>query len=492
MKKRIRQIELFIKYPHEVQYDGLQRLLNFARSTEWGKEYHFSEIESYETFQSRLPTQSYEEISPYIDRLRAGEQNILWPTDIKWFAKSSGTTSAKSKFIPVSQEALEECHFNNGKDLLSLYCNLYPETQMFSGKSLVMAGSSNINQLNDRSYYGDLSAIIVNNLPFLFDLLSTPDSKTALIKNFEEKLDKISDITIHENVTSIAGVPSWTLVLARMVLRKTGKSNLLEVWPDLELFVHGGVSFKPYAQEFKKLIPSDGMNYLETYNASEGFFAIQDQKDSNDLLLMLDYGIFYEFIPMRVYGTSEQQAIPISEVEMGVNYAMVITTNAGLWRYVIGDTVVFTCLEPYRIRITGRTKHFINAFGEELIVENADKALEITCQELGCSLVDYSAAPRYMKNNEAGAHEWIIEFSINPPNMDRFTERLDQALKGVNSDYEAKRFNNMALQLPVIHLAKKGLFQEWLKKHNKLGGQNKVPRLQNSREVVEELIGMNV
>jgi hypothetical protein len=491
MKKRIRQIELFIQYPHEVQYEGLQRLLNFARSTEWGKRYHFSEIDAYETFQERLPINNYESLQPEIDRLRAGEQNILWPTEIKWFAKSSGTTSAKSKFIPVSQEALEECHFNTGKDMLSIYCNLYPETQLFSGKSLVMAGSSNINQLNDRSYYGDLSAILVNNLPFVFDLLSTPDSKIALIEDFEEKLDLISDITINENVTSIAGVPSWTLVLARMVLEKTGKSNLLEVWPDLELFVHGGVSFKPYAKEFQQLIPSPDMRYLETYNASEGFFAIQDQKDSKDLLLMLDYGIFYEFIPMSEYGMSDRKAIPLSEVELGVNYAIVITTNAGLWRYMIGDTVMFTCLEPFRILITGRTKHFINAFGEELIVENADRALEMVCSELGCSVVDYHAAPVYMHDGDSGAHEWIVEFSIPPEEMNRFTELLDNSLKKVNSDYEAKRHHNMALRMPVVHQGRAELFTDWLKKKNKLGGQNKVPRLQNSRELLEELLSMN-
>jgi hypothetical protein len=488
LKKRLHQIELFKKYPIEVQQEWMQKLIYTARDTEWGEHYGYNDIRTYSEFKERVPIQNYESLAPLIERHRAGEENILWPTEIKWFAKSSGTTNAKSKFIPVSQEALDGCHFNTGKDMLSIYCNLFPKTKLFMGKSLVMAGSSNINPMGKNSYYGDLSAILVNNLPFWVDLFSTPDAKTALIENFEEKLERISEITPNENVTSMAGVPSWTLVLLNKILEKTGKKNILEVWPNLELFIHGGVSFSPYKDEYERLIPGEGIHYLETYNASEGFFAIQDQKHSKDMLLMLDYGIFYEFIPFEDIDSDNPRVLPLEEVELGKNYAIVISTNAGLWRYRIGDTVRFTSLYPFRIVISGRTKHYINAFGEEVIIENAEKALAVACERTHSRITDYTAGPKFMHNREAGAHEWIIEFAKAPEDIELFADILDNALKNVNSDYEAKRHNNMALAFPIIHQAPEGFFYQWLKDRNKLGGQNKVPRLSTTREYLDPLL----
>lgn len=488
MKKRFHQIELFMKYPVEVQREWLNQLVQSAKNTEWGKKYDYASIRNYDTFAERVPISTFEDFHPYIERLMHGEQNLLWPTEIKWFAKSSGTTAAKSKFIPVTSESLEECHFNTGRDMLSMYCNNYPETKLFTGKSLIMAGSSNVNQFNDKSYYGDLSAILVNNLPFWVDLFSTPDYKTALIENFEEKLNKVTDIVIDENVTSITGVPSWTLVLLHRVLEKTGAENVHEIWPDLELFMHGGVSFTPYRDQYKQLIPSSKMHYMETYNASEGFFAIQDQKESQEMLLMLDYGIFYEFIPLDELGKEQPKAYPIDQVEIGVNYAMVISTNAGLWRYMIGDTVRFTSLYPFRIMITGRTKYFINAFGEEVILENAEAALEAASAATGAAISDYTAGPVFMKTGESGAHEWIIEFEVKPNDIEAFRRVLDEKLKEINSDYEAKRFKNMALVEPKIHVAPQGTFYRWMKSRGKLGGQNKVPRLSNNRDYLDPIL----
>ena len=369
MKKRIHQIELFIKYPHEVQAELLRKLIEMAKNTEWGKKYEYSSIKNPESFKERIPLQDYESIKPYIIRLRHGEQNLLWPTEIKWFSKSSGTENDKSKFIPVSIEALEECHYKGGKDTLSIYCNNYPDTEMFAGKALTLGGSHQINNFSNQSYYGDLSSILIQNTPFWVELIRTPERSIALMDEFETKVEKITQATIRENVTNIAGVPSWTLVLLRHILEVSKKDNILEVWPNLELFIHGGVNFTPYKEQFRKIIPTSKMNYLETYSASEGFFGIQDQIDSDDLLLMLDYGVYYEFIPIENADEENPPTLSLDEVEIDVNYALVISTNAGLWRYKIGDTIKFTSLSPYRIRVSGRTKHFINAFGEELIQE---------------------------------------------------------------------------------------------------------------------------
>ncbi len=490
LKKRVHQIELFIKYPGEVQMELLNQLLTTSQNTVYGKEYEFSSIHTYETFKKRIPINKYEHIEPFIERARKGEQNIFWPTPIKWFAKSSGTTNAKSKFIPVSNEALEDCHFKAGKDMLSFYFNNNEDSKLFKGKSLRLGGSKEIYEDTD-TFFGDLSAIIIDNLPFWAEMSSTPSHKVSLMSEWESKLKAIVNETIHENVTSLAGVPSWMLVMLNKVLEETGKSHLFEVWENLEVYFHGGVNFTPYKDQYKKILPSDTFKYYEVYNASEGFFAIQDTNNSNELLLMLDYGIFYEFIPMDEYDTEEQKVIPLWEVEKGKNYAIVITTNAGLWRYCIGDTVRFTSINPYKIRVTGRTKHFINAFGEELIIENAEIALKKACTETASEIVDYTAAPIFMKDKEKGAHEWLIEFKTAPINILLFTTILDDTLKSLNSDYEAKRYNNITLRLPKIEVAQKGLFHNWLKMKGKLGGQHKIPRLSNQRNYIDEMLILN-
>lgn len=482
-------MELFLKYPIDVQEELLIKLLQKAKDTELGSKYGFSTIINYKQFSERVPIQQYESIEPLIERARKGEQNIFWPTHIKWFAKSSGTTNAKSKFIPVSDEALEDCHFKAGKDMLCLYFNNNPEAQLFTGKGLRLGGSSAVYEDNN-SYFGDLSAIIIENMPFWADFSSAPKQETALMAEWETKMKAIVEETINEDITSLVGVPSWMLVLLNNVLERTGKSNILEVWPNLEVYFHGGVNFNPYREQFKKLIPKKDFKYFETYNASEGFFAIQDVNNSYDLLLMLDYGIFYEFIPMDEFDGENSNAIPLSKVKLNQNYAIVITTNGGLWRYLIGDTVKFTSLNPYRIRITGRTKHFINVFGEELIIENVETALKKACLKTAAEVQEYTVAPIFMNEKDSGGHEWLIEFRKPPKNINYFTELLDNALKSINSDYEAKRYNNMTLAMPKINVAKEGLFYNWLKQHGKLGGQHKVPRLSNSRLHIEELLNM--
>ncbi len=489
LKKRFHQIELFLKYPYEVQNELLMNLLDLSKHTEFGQQYDFKSIRTYREFAARVPVSTYENYHHWIQRSRQGEQNLFWPKPIKWFAKSSGTTNTKSKFIPVSNAALEDCHYAAGKDLLCMYLNNNPNSELFNGKNLRLGGSKELYEENG-TVFGDLSAILIDNMPFWAEFSSTPSNKVSLMSDWNTKMQAIVDETVNENVTSLAGVPSWMLVLLNQVLETSGQSNLLDIWPNLEVYFHGGVSFMPYVGQYKKIIPKKDFNYYETYNASEGFFAIQDQNNSNELLLMLDYGIFYEFIPMDTYGTSEEKIIPLHEVEKGKNYAMIITTNAGLWRYKIGDTVKFTCIDPYRIKVTGRTKHFINAFGEELIIENTEKALQNISKKMNFEISDYTVAPIFMKGNEKGAHEWLIEFKTPPEDLNYFTELLDNALKALNSDYEAKRYNNMTLNPPKINIARTGLFHDWLKRKNKLGGQHKVPRLSNSREFLEELFNL--
>ncbi len=490
LKKRFHQIELFLKYPNEVQNELLFQLLSKAKDTEFGKTYAFESINSYKTFAERIPISTYEDYQDVIERSRQGETNIFWPSPIRWFAKSSGTTNAKSKFIPVSEESLEDCHYAASKDLLCLYLNNNEDAQLFTGKSLRLGGSKELYKENG-TVFGDLSAILIDNMPFWAEFSSTPSSRVSLMSDWETKLQAIVDETINENVTSLAGVPSWMLVLLNNVLETTGKGNLFEIWPNLEVYFHGGVSFVPYADQYKAILPKSDFRYYEIYNASEGFFAIQDQNSSSELLLMLDYGIFYEFIPMQTYGTSDQKVIPLSEVEIGVNYAVIITTNAGLWRYKIGDTVRFTSVNPYRIKVSGRTKHHINAFGEELIIENAEDALRKVCKSCNAEIIDYTAAPIFMQGKEKGAHEWLIEFKRPPQNLNEFNTQLDTALQSLNSDYEAKRFNNMTLNMPKVHIARERLFYDWLKQHNKLGGQHKIPRLSNSRDYIDELLQLN-
>jgi len=490
LKKRIHQIELFLNNPNEVQLELLMSLLSTAKKTEVGQQYDFSTITNYKTFTERIPVTSYEDIQPMIERSRKGESNIFWPKPIRWFAKSSGTTNAKSKFIPVSEESLEYCHYAASKDLLSMYLNNNEGSQMFNGKCLRLGGSKELYEQNG-THFGDLSAILIDNLPLWAEFSSTPSSKVSLMGDWEVKIDAIIKETIRENVTSMAGVPSWMLVLLNEVLQQTQKANLFEVWENLEVYFHGGVSFAPYEEQYRNLLPKPEFKYYEIYNASEGFFAIQDRNDSDELLLMLDYGIFYEFIPMDTYHTLNQQVIPLSDVVIGQNYAVIITTNAGLWRYKIGDTVRFTSTSPYRIKVTGRTKHHINVFGEELIIENAEDALRRVCTATKSEIVEYTAGPIFMLDGEKGAHEWIVEFKKAPEKIDEFAFLLDEALQNINSDYEAKRFNNLTLNSLTLHVARSGLFYDWLKKNDKLGGQHKIPRLSNERHYLDELLLMN-
>jgi len=488
--KRIYQIDLYGKYPHEIQKEVLFHLLQTARNTEYGRLYRFDEIASIAQFQSSLPLQSYEDIKPWVERLRQGERNLLWPGEIKWFAKSSGTTSDKSKFIPVSKESLEDCHFRGGKDVLALYVKNYPDSKVFFGKTLTLGGSHSVNNFSNNSYYGDLSAILIENIPFWTQFIRIPPAEIALIEEFEEKIEKIISTSLNENVTTLAGVPSWYLVMMKKILEKTGKKNILEIWPNLELFIHGGVNFEPYREQYRKIIPSEGMHYIETYNASEGFFAIQDNPSRQDMLLMLDYGVFYEFIPMRSWGSDHPEVLTLEGVRMDENYAMVITTNGGLWRYIIGDTIRFTSASPYKIRITGRTRQYINAFGEEMIVENAEQALHIACEHTGAVVHEYTAGPVFMGEGNKGSHQWIIEFEKTPENPDYFMDILDNALKMLNSDYEAKRHKDITLEAPRLKIAPEGTFYTWMKSRGKTGGQNKIPRLSNDRQYLDPLLGL--
>ena len=487
MKKRIHQIELFLKYPFQVQDELLLKLIDRAKNTEFGKKHSFSSIKSYEEFNKNVAVKTYEEFYPYIKKLRNGGENILWPEKIKWFAKSAGTTNAKSKYIPITQQALEECHYKAGKDMLSIYCNNNPETTFFDGMGLMLGGSQYQNPAKEY-IDGDLSAILIDNFPFWVNIHRTPDLATALLPKWEEKLEKIVQQAVNDDVSSLTGVPSWMLILLNKILEKTGADNILEVWPNLELYMHGGMNFSPYKEQFKKIIPSPKMNYMECYTASEGYFGIQDQANTNELLLMLDYGIFYEFIAMEDFKKGSRKTIRLDQVKLNTTYAMVITTNAGLWRYLIGDTICFTNLSPFRIKIIGRTKSFINAFGEELVVENAENALRHACRKTKTTIREFTVAPLYIKENISGAHQWLIEFERKPKNLDIFTKEIDDFLQTINSDYQAKRTNDLILKMPKIEMLKSGTFYKWLDLKGKLGGQNKVPRLSNNREIVEEIL----
>ncbi|HMN05710.1 MAG TPA: GH3 auxin-responsive promoter family protein [Flavobacteriales bacterium] len=488
MKKRIQQIELFRDNPHEAQLEVFHKLVQAARYTEWGRRYDYGSISSPEEFRQRVPLQEYADIKPWVDRMRAGEQSLLWPTDIRWFAKSSGTTNAKSKFIPVSREALEDCHYKGGKDLLALHFAMHPQSQLYKGMSMVVGGSSAAEPLRQDAYTGDLSAIIISNLPLWVEVRRTPVIETALMENWEAKVERMARETMREDVRSIAGVPSWTLVVLKRVLELTGKDNIMEVWPNLELFMHGGVSFRPYREQYNRLFPSASMNYLESYNASEGFFGITDEHGSDSLLLMLDYGIFFEFIPVKELHREQPPTKLLHEVEPGQDYALVISTNAGLWRYMPGDTVRFTSVQPYRIQVSGRTRSFINAFGEELIVENADRGIQCACEATGAVVSDYTAGPVYMDDLARGGHEWVIEFESEPEDLERFTAVLDTTMRGLNSDYDAKRSTDTVLGKPLVHAVPKGTFHHWLKEKGKLGGQHKVPRLCNDRLILDQLL----
>jgi hypothetical protein len=483
------QIEQWVLDPVAVQREVLQDLVTSAQYTEIGRKYNFSKLFSIKEFKKAVPIHEYDDLKPYIQRIMQGEENLLWNTPINWFAKSSGTTSDKSKFIPVSEESLQDNHYLGAKDVLTMYYHAHPESDLLTGKGLVVGGSHTISQFNAEVQYGDLSAVLLQNSPFWGSWIRTPELHIALLDEWENKISQMAENTIKENVTSISGVPTWTLVLLKRILENTGKKNILEVWPSLELYIHGGVSFTPYREQFAKIMGRD-INYLEMYNASEGFFAAQDSPEEDGMLLFTNHGIFMEFMPVEEYGKSNPQTIGLKDVELGKNYALVISTNGGLWRYLVGDTIQFTRLGPFRIKVSGRLKHFMNAFGEEVIVDNADSAIVRAANRSGSVVNDYTAAPVYFGDHSNGAHEWLVEFEKEPEDISQFAEELDKALKELNSDYEAKRHKSIALRLPIIKSVPKGLFTSWLRKKGKLGGQHKVPRLSNDRTYVDELLMM--
>lgn len=486
---RLSQIEQWTADPVAAQREVLQELVTAAQYTEFGRKYSFNQLFSIKAFKEAVPVHEYDDLKPYIERMMEGEENLLWNTPVKWFAKSSGTTSERSKFIPVSEESLEECHYQAAKDVLTLFYRSFPDSDLLTGKGLVVGGSHQVNQVNDEVSYGDLSAVLLQNTPFWAHWLRTPELSVALLDEWEEKIERLAQTTITEDVTSISGVPTWTLVLIKRILEITGKQNLLEVWPNLELYMHGGVSFVPYRDQFRKLLGTN-MHYLEMYNASEGFFAAQDDPSEEGLLLFTRHGIFYEFMPLEEYGKPFPETIGLTEVELNTNYALIISTNGGLWRYIIGDTVHFSSLKPYKIKVSGRIKHYMNAFGEEVIADNSDKAISVASGKTGAIVNDYTAAPVYFNDNSNGAHEWLIEFEQEPEDLQRFTVELDAALKNVNSDYDAKRYKDIALRMPLVHSLPKGVFTEWLRRKGKLGGQHKIPRLSNDRKYVEEILKM--
>lgn len=488
IRSREKSIRKYAENPVETQYQLLRHLVNKAALTEWGRTYHFKDIRNAVDFQEQCPINDYESLKGHIQQVIEGRQNVLWPTPIRWFAKSSGTTSDKSKFIPVSPEALNECHYKGGFDVMTSYVSNNPGSKVFSGKTLIMGGSQTVHPLNENARYGDVSAVMLSNMPSLGNFLRAPEFSIALMSEWESKLQRIAETTLHQRITAIAGVPTWTIVLINKLFEMTGKDNLADIWPHLELYMHGGVNFEPYKTNFARLIRNPGMRYLQTYNASEGFFAFQDRNDAEDMLLAVDHGIYYEFIPADQAEEEHPKTVLLEEVEPYVNYAIVISTNAGLWRYKVGDTIQFTSTSPYRVRVSGRTKHFINAFGEEVIVDNADTAVSAACQATGAIVTDYTVAPVFFEGGGKACHQWLIEFDYPPEDFAAFTAILDSSLQSVNSDYEAKRYKDLALTAPRVVQARPQLFNDWLKQRGKLGGQNKVPRLSNDRKFMDELL----
>jgi hypothetical protein len=488
MKLRQSAIDNFVLNPIDTQQQVFNDLIGSAQYTEYGKQYGFQHFNNIADFKKNVPINDYDSLKPFIQRILEGEQNILWPSPISWFAKSSGTTSDKSKFIPISKESLDDNHFKAGKDTLALYLRQFPQSGFLSGKCLVIGGSHQVNQLNAESFYGDLSAVMLQNMPLAGHLVRTPDLSIALMNEWEQKIEMMAHTTIHEKVTYIAGVPTWTIVLIKRLFEIAGTNDLHDIWPDLELYIHGGVSFKPYREQFRQFFPKGDIHYQETYNASEGFFAVQDDLTHEGLLLLLNHGIYYEFMPMEEYGKEDARTLALKEVELNRNYALIISTNCGLWRYALGDTIQFTSLNPYRIKVSGRLKHFINAFGEEVIVDNSDQAIAEACRQTGAIVNDYTAAPVYMTGSENGAHEWIIEFESLPVPLEKFVTLLDLSLQQINSDYEAKRHKDIALRMPIVHVMPRNGFKHWLKDKGKLGGQHKVPRLSNERHYLDEML----
>ena len=486
---RYNRINNWINHPAAAQREVLQSLISDAQYTSFGKKYGFAKLFTIKEFKLRVPLSEYEQMSPYIERMMKGEENVLWNTPVKWFAKSSGTTNDKSKFIPVSDESLNENHFKASKDVLTKYYNNFPSSNLLTGKSLVVGGSHQISQLGEDIQCGDLSAVLMQNSPFWGQWLRTPDLSIALLDEWENKIEKLAQATSVENVTMLAGVPTWTLLLLKRILEITEKNTIKEVWPNLELYINGGVSFIPYRKQFEDIIGKP-INYLEIYNASEGFIAGQEKPDDNGMMLFTEHGIFYEFLPVEEYGKPQPKTLGLKGVQLNKNYAIVISTTGGLWRYIMGDTVEFTSINPYKIKITGRLKHYMNAFGEEVIVDNADKAIAMAAQKTNAIVKDYTAAPIHFTSSSNGAHEWLIEFDKAPDNLLAFTKEMDIALKAVNSDYEAKRHKDIALRLPLVHALAAGTFTEWLRTKGKVGGQHKVPRLSNERKIVEEILAI--
>ena len=491
LKGRQKKIDRYDTQAEEIQRSVLNHLINRSRGTEWGSRYGYESITTYEQFTARVPVSDYDGLKDYIDRMRHGESDVLWRGECRWFAKSSGTTNDKSKFIPVTADGLKTLHYTGGRDSVALYLRLNPKSRIFSGKSLILGGSHAPNYNLPKSLVGDLSAILIENIMPLVNLVRVPEKKIALLSDFEEKMDKIARTTCNKNVTNIAGVPSWMMAVLKHMLDITGKKSVDELWPNLEVFFHGGVAFTPYREQYKQLIRSSNMHYLETYNASEGFFGIQNDFADPSMLLMIDYGVFYEFVPFEELDSPSPRAVPLWEVEVGRNYAMLISTACGLWRYMIGDTVRFTSKNPYKFVITGRTKHFINVFGEELIVDNAEQGLAKACAETGAQIADYTAAPVYMDSDAQCRHQWLIEFSRRPESIEQFATILDTTLQQINSDYEAKRYKDITMQPLEVIPARANLFNDWLKSKGKLGGQHKVPRLSNSRDYISEMLEMN-
>ncbi len=490
LSKRIKKIEHFKKHPHDVQQECFYKLIRAGRETEWGRRYDYRTIATPAQFKKRVPVNDYDSLKPYINRVMKGEKKLLWNTPIHWFAKSSGTTSDRSKYIPISKESLHDCHFKGGKDMLALYCNNFQKTKIFNGKSLAMGGSRQITKEKNYSYHiGDLSAIIIQNLPVWAEYIRAPGKKLALHDKWEEKIENMARETLTDNITSLSGVPSWTLLLLKRLLSISDKDRIKDIWPNLEVFFHGGVNFAPYREQYNQLFP-EGMNYFETYNASEGFFAIQDRKNSDEMLLLLDYGIYYEFMPLDQLDEENPVTLGLDQVEIHANYALIISTNGGLWRYVIGDTIQFTSLNPYRVQVTGRTKNFINAVGEEVIIDNAENALSKAAAKTGAIITEYTAAPVYFSKDKNAAHEWLIEFESEPVNFNDFVDELDKTLKSLNSDYEAKRYQDMVLREPIVKPVPEKTFYKWMKQRGKLGGQNKVPRLANHRKYIEEILNL--
>ncbi len=486
-RMRMWRIESWMQHPIAAQREVLQDLVTSAQYTDFGRKYGFDQLFTLRDFKQRIPVHEYDDFKPWIEKMMQGEEHMLWHTPIEWFAKSSGTTADKSKFIPVSEESLQDGHYKAAKDVLTLYYHNFPASELLTGKGLVIGGSHSVNKINEEIQFGDLSAVLMQNSPIWSHWIRTPELSIALMDEWESKVEKLAESTIHENVTSISGVPTWTLVLFRRILELTGKNCIADVWPNLELYLHGGVSFVPYREQFARIIGKN-INYLEMYNASEGFFAAQDQPGEEGMLLFCDHGIFYEFMPLEEYGKPFPQTIGLQDVQPGVHYAPVITTNGGLWRYIVGDTIQFTTIAPYRIKVSGRLKHFINAFGEELMVDNTDKAIAHACEQTGAIVNDYTAAPVFFGNESNGAHEWLIEFEKQPASLSDFIYELDSQLKALNSDYEAKRYKDIALRMPIVHAIENGCFKEWLRRKGKLGGQHKVPRLSNDRKILEEII----